>query len=126
MCTAACLAACQTADKKPAEQPVTTIEWLDSTLLHLAPVKEGQIVEVSYRFRNSGDKNLVIENVHAPCGCTVPEKPEQPFAPGQEGVIKAKFNSNGKSGDNNKTITVTANTKPSKEHQLEFSIKVTQ
>ena len=59
----------------------TTIEWLDTTVQDLGKVKEGQVVEVSYRFKNSGKKNLVIANVSASCGCTVPEKPEKPFAP---------------------------------------------
>ena len=40
----------------------------------------------------------------ASCGCTVPEKPEKPFAPGEEGVIKAKFDSHGTSIGRNKKI----------------------
>ena len=90
---AAGLFACQSADK-PTEDKLTeaqkdnarkdsanftTIQWLDSTYLDLGKVKEGQVVEVSFRFKNSGTKNLVIANVSASCGCTVPEKPEKTF-----------------------------------------------
>ncbi|MET0394733.1 MAG: DUF1573 domain-containing protein [Chitinophagaceae bacterium] len=137
-CTAACLAACQTADKKTT-RPLTeeermkagndtanftTIQWLDSTSQDLGGIKEGQVVEISYRFKNSGTKSLVIESVNAQCGCTVAEKPEQPFAPGEEGVIKAKFDSKDKVGAVSKYLTVTANTNPDKEHRLIFNVQV--
>jgi hypothetical protein len=139
LCVAASLAACQTADKKTG-QPLTedeknkaandsanftTLQWLDSSYLDMGKVKEGTMVEVNYRFKNSGDKNLVIESVSASCGCTVPEKPEQAFAPGEEGVIKAKFDSKSRTGVNQKNVTVIANTKPSKEHLLQFKVEVT-
>lgn len=102
----------------------TSLQWLDSTSLNLGKVKEGKQVEVSYRFKNTGDKPLVIVNVTASCGCTVPEKPEQPIAPGQEGVIKAKFDSQGRKGVNDKHISVDANTKPSRSHTLSFQVEV--
>src|SRR5215211_6655666 len=73
----------------------TTIEWLDSMSKHLAKITKGETVEVSWRFRNSGNTPLIIENAHGSCGCTIPEKPTAPIPPGQEGVIKAKFNSAG-------------------------------
>jgi hypothetical protein len=113
-------------DKKTETDPsaVTSIQWIDSTFQDLGKVKEGTIVEVTYRFKNSGDKSLVIENAQPSCGCTVPEKPEQPIAPGGTDVIKAKFDSRGRAGVNNKTITVTANTAPEKQHQLNFKVEV--
>lgn len=106
----------QTADTANA----TTIEWIDSTTLDLGKLKKDQQVEVTFRFKNSGDKNLVIESVSAGCGCTIPEKPEKPFAPGEEGIIKARFNGSG-SGHISKTVTVVANTKPYKDHLLTFT-----
>lgn len=101
----------------------TTIEWIDSTTRNLGKLVKDQSVEVTFRFKNSGDKTLIIENVSASCGCTIPEKPEQPIAPGQEGVIKAKFNGSG-SGPITKTVTVIANTNPSKTHTLTFTGEV--
>jgi hypothetical protein len=131
------IAACESTEKKtetggfvppesgsvPASAELTTIEWLDSTYSDLGTVKEGQLVEVSFRLRNSGDKNLVIENVSASCGCTVPEKPEEPIAPGKEQVIKARFDSRGKPGEQHKSITVVANT-PEKVYNLTFKVQV--
>ncbi len=104
----------------------TSIQWLDSTYIDLGKVKEGQVIEVSYRFKNSGDKNLVIANVSASCGCTVPEKPEKPFSPGEEGVIKAKFDSKGRAkGETRKEVFVTANTTPENLTQLSFRVEIT-
>jgi hypothetical protein len=102
----------------------TSLTWLDSTFIDMGKVKEGQVVEVSFRFKNTGNKPLVIADVTASCGCTVPEKPEQPFAPGEEGVIKAKFDSKGRPGENRKHISVDANTSPSRSHSLDFRVEV--
>jgi len=103
----------------------TTITWLDSTYLDLGKVKEGKLVEVSYRFKNTGDKPLIIGNVSASCGCTVPEKPEEAFPPGKEGEIKAKFDSKGRPhGENRKEVYVTANTRPP-VHELTFRVEIT-
>ncbi|HQV06608.1 MAG: DUF1573 domain-containing protein [Chitinophagaceae bacterium] len=102
----------------------TELKWLDSTYMDLGNVTDGAQVQVSYRFKNIGNKPLVIADVTPSCGCTVPEKPQQPFAPGEEGVIKATFDSKGRIGENRKHITVDANTKPSRIHNLEFSVTV--
>jgi hypothetical protein len=101
----------------------TTIEWLDSTYKDLGKIKQDQPVEITYRFKNTGDKNLVFDNVSAQCGCTIPEKPERAFAPGEEGVIKAKFNGSGH-GQVRKEVYVTANTRPSTAHTLSFGGEV--
>jgi hypothetical protein len=105
---------------------LTNIEWIDNVTQDMGKVKEGAVVEVTYRFKNTGNKSLVIEDVVAGCGCTVPEKPERAFAPGEEGVIRAKFDSKGRVGTNNKYVTVTANTKPSKQQTLQFNVEVTK
>ena len=135
------LVACQASDEKTSKKLTseekanaakdsanyTTIEWLDSTVKDLGKIKQGQVVEVNYRFKNSGDKNLIFTNVRASCGCTVPEKPEKPFTAGEEGVIKAKFDSRGKRiGETRNTVFVEANTKPEKFMQLSFRVDITE
>jgi hypothetical protein len=102
----------------------TTIQWLDSTHQDLGKVIAGAKVEVIWRFRNSGNKPLVIEKAQPGCGCTVAEKPEAPIAPGAEGRIRATFNSEGREGTQHKNILVMANTKPRTDHDLQFSIEV--
>lgn len=98
----------------------TTIQWIDSTVQSLGKLKHNQSVEITYRFRNSGDKVLIIENVSTSCGCTIAEKPEKPIDPGAEGVIKATFNGSG-NGRVSRDVRVFANTKPQKEHVLSFN-----
>ena len=104
----------------------TTIAWPDSTFRDFGKVKEGEVLEVSFRFINTGDKNLIVSDVRPGCGCTDGQKPDEPIAPGKEGVIKAKFNSKGQHiGETRKSITVTANTKPSAVTELSFKAEVT-
>jgi len=102
----------------------TSIQWMDSTHQELGKVQEGQVVEISWHFKNTGNKPLIITNTSASCGCTVAEKPEAPIAPGNEGIIKAKFDSNGREGMQRKDVYVTANTNNSTNHQLSFSLEV--
>jgi hypothetical protein len=52
----------------------------------------------------------VISNVQASCGCTTPEWPKEPIMPGATARIKASYNSQGRPGVFNKSITVTSNT----------------
>ena len=102
----------------------TTITWLDSTNRNYGNIPEGKKLEVAYRFLNSGNKPLIIARVQPSCGCTVAEQPEEPIQPGKEGVIKASFNSEGRTGINNKTIFVVANTRGSQSNELRFSVLV--
>ena len=105
----------------------TSIQWIDSTSLQLGSIKKGEVVEVAYRFKNTGDKQLIITDVTAGCGCTVPEKPKEPYSPGAEGVIKAKFDSKNQASGvpHTKYVTVKANTTPESTHQLRFTVEST-
>lgn len=102
----------------------TTIQWLDSTR-DFGTIPEGQKLDVSFRFRNTGASPLVITNVRPSCGCTVADPTGQkPVAPGAEGSINATFNSEGHPGVNRKTLFVTANTKGSQNYSLHFTVVV--
>ena len=101
----------------------TSIQWIDS-VKNYGKITEGQKLEVAYRFKNTGTKPLIIESVHPSCGCTVADPPKEPVAPGAEGEIKGSFDSNGKSGQQHKTIFVMANTKGVQNHELSFTVDV--
>ena len=111
--------ALQIEEKKSIEDTsmYTRIEWIDSIDQQLGKLKPGKEVHITWRFKNSGEHPLVIESVSASCGCTVPEKPEKPLLPGEEGYIKATFNGSG-TGVIAKQVHVTANTTPTKNHTL--------
>ncbi|EDM35242.1 hypothetical protein PBAL39_13457 [Pedobacter sp. BAL39] len=75
-------------------------------------IKQGEKVTYAYKFTNTGKSPLIITNATATCGCTIPEIPKDPIKPGAEGEIKVVFNSAGKSGVQDKVITVTSNASP--------------
>ncbi len=81
----------------------------DSRQYDFGTIQQGESVTHVFKFKNNGDKPVIIENAQASCGCTVPEKPEGPVGPGETGEIKVTFNSAGKVGAQNKTITMTTN-----------------
>ena len=68
-----------------------------------------------FKFKNTGNQPVVIANVQASCGCTTPDWTKTPVLPGKTGIIKAMYNSAGRPGVFNKTVTVTSNAaEPSK------------
>jgi Protein of unknown function (DUF1573) len=89
----------------------STVQIIDS-VYNFGTITEGEKVEYSYRFKNTGTNPLVIFNATASCGCTVPEKPEKPILPGETGFIKVVFNSSGKRGHNEKDVNITSNANP--------------
>lgn len=76
---------------------------------------EGDILETTFNFTNTGKSELIITDAKSTCGCTIPDWPKQPIAPGETGEILVKFNTNGKGGGNSKTVTLTTNTAVGKE-----------
>jgi hypothetical protein len=75
-------------------------------------IVEGEKVSFAYTFTNTGKAPLVIRAAQGSCGCTVPEYPKEAIEPGKGGIINVTFNSEGKSGHQEKTVTVISNTMP--------------
>ncbi len=103
-------AAANTNGEAASADNLTTVQWLDS-VQNFGKVVDGEKVIITFHFKNTGTKPLIISNVQASCGCTVPSKPEEPIAPGAEGKITAEFNSEGRVGKATKNLTVQANIK---------------
>ena len=89
----------------------TTVQIIDS-IYNFGKVTDGEKVEYNFKFRNTGKNPLIISSAHASCGCTVPEKPDAPIAPGEIGFLKVVFDSKGRVGDVHKDITVISNAYP--------------
>lgn len=92
-----------------ANAPVITFE---ETEYDFGTIKQGEVVDHTFRFTNTGKSPLIIESATASCGCTVPQPPTEPIAPGETGEIDVKFNSAGKMGQQYPTVTIRANTQP--------------
>ncbi|WP_319805315.1 DUF1573 domain-containing protein [Hymenobacter latericus] len=72
-------------------------------------IKQGDVVEHTFKFKNTGTAPLVISNIGTSCGCTTPDWTKDPIMPGKTGSITAKFNSAGKLGMQNKVLTIESN-----------------
>jgi Protein of unknown function (DUF1573) len=72
-------------------------------------IKEGDVATYNFEFTNTGKTPVVISNVQPSCGCTIPQWPKQPIQPGKSGTVTAAYNSKGRVGNFNKTITVINN-----------------
>ena len=77
-------------------------------------IMQGEQVVHKYKFKNTGNADLIIFNVAANCGCTIPTYSKDPIAPGEEGYVEVAFDSEGRGGLQNKTVTVLANTQPNR------------
>ncbi len=77
-------------------------------------IEQGTKVEHIFKFTNTGDAPLVIVDAKSSCGCTVPEYPKTPIAPGETADLLVKFNGSGKN-QVSKNITIIANTETGKE-----------
>ena len=103
-------------EKRLEQESVLPILKFDFDTYDFGEVTDGEIVEVDYTFKNTGESNLIIYDASASCGCTVPEYPkDKEIKPGESGVIKARFDSSGQTGKQVKSITLTTNTKNSKK-----------
>lgn len=72
-------------------------------------IPEGPKAEYEFSFVNNGSEPIVIQQVHASCGCTTPSYSKEPVKPGKKGAIKAVYNTQGRPAPFNKTITVVSN-----------------
>jgi len=81
----------------------------ESQVFDFGTIKQGEKAEYVYKFKNTGKSELVIRKTKASCGCTVVDPADKIIPPGKESSLKASFNSTGKEGKQNKTITVITN-----------------
>ena len=112
-------AASTTADSSATKTAATTANAATAPVMKFekeshdfGKIKQGDKVSYDFKFTNDGKSPLIITDAVASCGCTTPEWPKTPVKPGESGLIKVVFNSAGKTGLQDKQITITANTVP--------------
>ena len=74
-------------------------------------IKQGEKVTYDFNFTNAGKEPLIISAANGSCGCTVPSFPKEPIGKNGKGMIHVEFNSTGKMGMQDKTVTLTSNSK---------------
>ena len=100
-----------TANSKAEKVLIPNIEMLE-TSYDFGEMQQGESVTHDFILKNTGDADLIITAAKGSCGCTVPEWPKNPIVKGEEAIIKVTFNSAGKSGKQNKTVTLVSNAIP--------------
>ncbi len=93
----------------PDKMPAITFE---KTEYDFGRIYEGEKVKCNFKFSNTGKSDLIITNAKASCGCTVPDYPKNPVKPGESGSVSVEFNSHNRTGQQNKSVTITTNAQP--------------
>ncbi|WP_239541250.1 DUF1573 domain-containing protein [Cryomorpha ignava] len=100
----------KSASTKPSG-PLTAMDFNESTYDFGNILQDSENTKV-FTFTNTGKEPLIIENAKGSCGCTVPQYPKEPIAPGATGEIKVVYKPGKQKNKQNKTVTITANTEP--------------
>lgn len=78
-------------------------------LYNFGTIAQGDTVLHTFVFENVGTEPLKILSARGSCGCTVPKYSEEAIAPGAKGEVQVRFDSSGKMGNQNKTVTLITN-----------------
>jgi Protein of unknown function (DUF1573) len=93
----------------PAAKTGPVITW-ENPNHEFGDIAQGDVVEHTFKFTNTGTEPLIVTNVQVSCGCTTPKGwPHDPVAVGGKGEITIAFNSTGKMGKQSKAVTVVSN-----------------
>lgn len=88
-------------------------------------IYQGDKVEETFKFTNTGNEPLIITDVQVTCGCTTPKGwPRNPIQPGGKGEITVAFNSAGKMGRQSKVVTVVSNAVNADGAQISFTTNI--
>lgn len=91
--------------------PPTNVSW-EAMAHDFGKIKQETTNEKVFSFTNTGDNPLIIQSAQGSCGCTVPEYPREPIAPGESGEIRVEYKPGQQKGRQSKTVTIQANTNP--------------
>ncbi len=80
-------------------------------------INEGDVVETTFEYTNTGTAPLYVTKIKASCGCTIPSNwSKEPLKPGDTGFFTVKFNSRNKPNRQSKRISILANTAKGNEY----------
>lgn len=85
---------------------------------------ENQMIRVSYRFTNTGDKPLKIYSIIPSCGCTHANIDKSMWKPGKGGMIRVQMDTHGKTGSIQKEILVQSNAVNDPTVELKLMVRV--
>lgn len=77
----------------------------NKTTHEFGEIEKGAPAEYTFMFTNVTEEPIKLSRVKASCGCTTPSWTREEIAPGKDGTIKVKYNTN-RVGKFTKTVTV--------------------
>jgi hypothetical protein len=81
------------------------LQWTGTEAV-LRPQADGAMPVASYPFRNDTAAPVTITQAVATCDCTLIDLAKKTYAPGESGVLVARFDPTGRSGTVSRTINV--------------------
>ncbi len=93
----------------PEERANAPVADFDPQRYEFGSIQQGEIIEFEYKLTNKGKRDLLIRKIRASCGCTAIKPAKEKIAPGETIAIKTTFNSKGRRGRQNKSVTVITN-----------------
>lgn len=111
------------ASGSPANKAVMTFE---NTSYDFGSIVTGAKVQHEFKFTNTGAAPLIIHDANSSCGCTIPQIPMEPIAPGETSSILVKYDSTGKIGSQTKTVTIQTNASPATYHVVLKGLVLTE
>lgn len=96
---------------------------LDNLTHDLGRIEEGEMPEATFRVSNMGGSTLRIRKLSAGCTCLVPSITQTTLEPGEQALIRARFNTRGRIGEQEKEIVLICND-PS-DHELVLRVNAT-
>jgi hypothetical protein len=72
-------------------------------------VREGQVVDFTFKFKNTGKGILEVNNISTSCGCTVALISSKKVEPGKEGTLRVELDTKNREGKMNRNITIQSN-----------------
>lgn len=92
-----------------AQQSGPAISWTETEHNFGTFKEEVGLQTAKFEFANTGNEPLYVTNVRASCGCTATDYSKEPVQPGGKGFVSVSYNSTGRPGKFNKSVTVTTN-----------------
>jgi len=97
--------------------------YLKEKTVKFPDTEQGETLEHTFVFTNTGSSPLIIQNYEVACKCTKLITPDKPIAPGEKGELLLTFDTKGKYEFQDRTVILTMNTKK-KTEKLRFKVFV--
>jgi uncharacterized cupredoxin-like copper-binding protein len=83
--------------------------YFSETQHDFGTVREGQVVDYTFKFKNTGKGVLEVKNVSTSCGCTVASISSKKLEPGKEGTLRVELDTKNREGKMNRNVTIQSN-----------------